>query len=220
MEQITISPTINPTNSLQLPDFISIYQSKFPQQYCYYIDESFTPSKQLTNVIWDSTRARYGIWNPLLKINIHHRLIGLQNILRAKVSAIHHILQILIQEFPNEPAYIFTDSLNSLYLINTQIKHPTQQNNHLDKTILASIVNLLKNCTSITYLHKVRAYSNITRTEEANKLAKEGSEIELENDMPTQPHEDAHSTPYWWCRDEDHPYKGPIQHLKPYLEKL
>jgi ribonuclease HI len=165
-------------------------------------------------------RAGYGIWNPLLKINIPHRLIGLKNILRAEISAIHHTLQILIQEFPYEPAHIFTDSLNSLYLINTQIKHPTQQNNHPDKTILSSIVNMLKNRTSITYLHKVRAYTNITRNEEANKLAKEGSKLELENDMPTQPHKVAHSMPYWWCRDNDHPYKGPIRHLKPYLEKL
>jgi hypothetical protein len=38
--------------------------------------------------------------------------------------------------------------------------------------------------------------------------------------MPTQAHEIAHSTPYWWCRDDDHPYKGPIRHLKPYLEQV
>jgi hypothetical protein len=73
------------------------------------------------------------------------RLIGLQNILRVEISAIHHTLLILNHEFPHEPAHIFTDSLNSLYLINTQIKYPTQQNNHPDKTILTSIVNMLKN---------------------------------------------------------------------------
>jgi hypothetical protein len=80
--------------------------------------------------------------------------------------------------------------------MNTQIKHPTQQNNHLDKTILASIVNMLKNRTTPTTLHKVRAYTNILRNEEANKLAKEGSKIDLKNDMPIQPHENAHTTPY------------------------
>jgi hypothetical protein len=26
--------------------------------------------------------------------------------------------------------------------------------------------------------------------------------------------------PYWWCRGDDHLYKGPIRHLKPYLEKI
>jgi hypothetical protein len=136
------------------------------------------------------------------------------------MSAIHHTLQILTQEFPNEPAYIFTDSLNSLYLINTQIKHPTQQNNHPDKTVLASIVNMLKNRTAITHLHKVRAHTNIIGNEEADKLAKEGSKIILVSDIPFHPHEDAHSTSYWWCRDDDYPFKGPIRHLKSYLEKL
>jgi hypothetical protein len=38
--------------------------------------------------------------------------------------------------------------------------------------------------------------------------------------MPTQAYENAHSTPYWWCREDDHPYKGPIRHLKPYLETV
>jgi hypothetical protein len=90
--------------------------------------------------------------------------------------------QILTQEFPNEPAYIFTDSLNSLYLINTQIK-------------LASIVNMLKNRTATTYLYKARAHTNIIGNEEADKLAKERSEIVLVSDIPFQPYESAHSTP-------------------------
>jgi hypothetical protein len=38
--------------------------------------------------------------------------------------------------------------------------------------------------------------------------------------MPTLALENAHSTPYWWCRDDDHPYKGPIRHPKPYLETV
>jgi ribonuclease HI len=197
-----------------------MHQLKFPRQYCYYTNGSFTPPKQQANGFWEPTQAGYGIWNPLLKINLPQRLIGLQNILRAEISAIHHTLQILTQEFPNEPAHIFTDSLNSLYLINTQIKHPTQQNNHPDKTILTSIINMLKNRTATTYLYKIRAHTNIIGNEEADKLAKEGSKIVLVSDIPYQPHESAHSTPYWWCRDDDHPYRGPIRHLKPYLEKL
>jgi hypothetical protein len=79
---------------------------------------------------------------------------------------------------------------------------------------------MLKNRIAPVTLHKVRAHTNVIRNEEADTLAKEGSKIDLENDIPTQPHEDAHSTPYWWCRDDDHPYKGPIQHLKSYLEKV
>jgi hypothetical protein len=79
---------------------------------------------------------------------------------------------------------------------------------------------MLKNRTVNTYLHKVRAHTNIIGNKEADKLTKEGSKIELANDIPTQPYEDAHSMPYWWCRDDDHLYKGPIRHLKPYLEKI
>jgi ribonuclease HI len=213
-------PQLNPSTTPQLPNFTHTHQAKFPPQYCYFTDGSFTPPKQQSNGSWDPTQAGYGIWNPLLKINLPQRLIGLQNILCAEMTAIHQTLQILIQEFPNEPAHIFIDNLNSLYLINTQIKHPTQQNNHPDKTILASIINMLKNRTATTHLHKVRAHTNIIGNKEADKLAKEGSKIVLVSDIPLHPHESAHSTPYWWCRKDDHPYKGPIRHLKSYLEKL
>jgi hypothetical protein len=110
--------------------------------------------------------------------------------------------------------------MNSLYLINTQIKHPTQQNNHPNKEILASIAKMLKNRIATTHLYKVRAHTNIIGNEEADKLAKEGSKIVLVSDIHFHPHENAHSTAYWWCRDDDHPYKGPIRHLKLYIEKL
>jgi ribonuclease HI len=155
----------------QLPNFLQNLHQKFPPQYCYYTDRSFIPPKNLSENIWEPARAGYGIWNPLLKINISRRLIGLQNILR-EISAIYHTLLILNHEFPQEPTHIFTDSLNSLYLINTQIKHPTQQNNHPDKTILALIVKLLKDREVRTTLYKVRAHTNIIGNEEADKLAK------------------------------------------------
>jgi ribonuclease HI len=207
-------PQLNPLMAPQLPDFPHIHQPKFPPQYCYYTDGSFIPPKQQANGFWDPAQAGYGIWNPLLKINLSQRLTGLQNILHVEMTAIHHTLQILTQEFPNEPAHIFTYSLNSLYLINTQIKYPTQQNNYPDKTILASIVNMLKNRTATTHLHKVRAHTNIIGNEEVDKLAKKGTKIVLVSDIPFQPHESAHSTPYWWCREDDHPYRGPIRYLK------
>jgi hypothetical protein len=79
---------------------------------------------------------------------------------------------------------------------------------------------MLKNRTATTYLYKVRAHTNIIGNEEADKLAKEGSKIILVSDIPYHPHENAHSTPYWWSREDDHPFRGPIRHLKSYLEKL
>jgi hypothetical protein len=84
---------INPTKAPPpLPNFPRIHQSKFLPQYCYYTDGSFTPPKQQANGMWDPTQAGYGIWNPLLKINLPQRVIRLQNILRAEISAIHHTL--------------------------------------------------------------------------------------------------------------------------------
>ena len=92
----TFSLQFYPTNTLPLPDFSHMYQPKFPPQYCYYIDGSFIPPKKQANGMWDLAQVGYGIWNPLLKIKLPQRLIGLQNILRAEISAIHHTLQIFI----------------------------------------------------------------------------------------------------------------------------
>jgi hypothetical protein len=82
------------------------------------------------------------------------------------------------------------------------------------------MVNMLINRIAIIYLYKVRAHTDTIDNKEADNLAKEGSKIVLVSDKPFQPHESAYSTPYWWCRDDDHPYKGPIRHLNSYLEKL
>jgi hypothetical protein len=54
-------PQPNPFNTLQLPNFPHIYQSKFPPQYCYYTDGSFIPPKQQVNGFWDPAQAGYGI---------------------------------------------------------------------------------------------------------------------------------------------------------------
>jgi hypothetical protein len=51
----------NPSNTLPLPDFSYIHQSKFSPQYCYYTDGSFTPPKKQANGFWNLVQARYGI---------------------------------------------------------------------------------------------------------------------------------------------------------------
>jgi hypothetical protein len=106
---------------------------KFPPCYNYYTDSSFKPPKQRINGTWKPETTGSGIYNPINHINISTRLPGLQNILRAELLAIHHTLQILLAQFPHEPAYIFTDSLNSIYLLLLQIKHPTRHTSHPDK---------------------------------------------------------------------------------------
>ena len=99
--------------------------------------------------------------------------------------AIHKTLRIINTQFPNEPAFIFTDSLNVLYLLNTQIKHPTLHNSHPYHTTLNSMVKVLQNRTQPITLYKVRTHVNIDGNEKADKLAKEG--LELEHIIATVP---------------------------------
>jgi ribonuclease HI len=107
--------------------------------------------------------------------------------------AIHETLSIINTQYPNEPAFIFTNSLNVLNLLNTQIKHPTLHNSHPDQTTLASMVKILQKRTQPITLYKVRAHVNIDGNEKADKLAKEG--LELEHIIAAHPYEHAHATP-------------------------
>ena len=137
--------------------------------------------------------------------------------------AIHHTLKFSIREYQDEPMHIFTDSLNSLYLLIIQIKHPSLYTNHLDNTILLKMVNMLQQCTQITSLHKVRAHSKIQGNEIVDKLTK--ARRSYAHTFPIFPHEHAHSTPYflqknfWKGRMDRTPYKGPIRHLQRYIIK-
>src|ERR1700738_2480318 len=132
------------------------------------------------------------------------------------MMAIHKTLRIINTQFPNEPAFIFTDSLNVLYLFNTQIKHPTLHNSHPDQTTLNSMVKIFQNRTQPSTLYKVRAHVNIDGNEKADKLAKEG--LELKHRIATHSYEHAHATPYYYQKDvwasmTDVPDKGPVRFL-------
>jgi hypothetical protein len=56
--------------------------------------------------------------------------------------AIYTTIKLSITTYTEEPVFIFTDSLNSLYLLNTQMKHPSIYNSHPDKTILTQIIEM------------------------------------------------------------------------------
>jgi hypothetical protein len=119
----------------------------------------------------------------------------------------------LVNKYSEEPIYIFTDSLNSLYLINTQIKHPTLHTNHPNKTILIEIVIMLQEKTQPISLHKVRAHTKIARNKMADLFAKI-SEFKPHL-LPYELHEFSHSIPYYlhkekWIGMHRTPYKGPI----------
>ena len=96
------------------------------------------------------------IYNQYKNLEIAVRLPRLQKIFRAELMAIHTTLKLINEEYPNQPAHIFIDCLNGLYVIKTQIKHLTLYNNHPDKTILQEIVELLQQRTQPTTLYKYK----------------------------------------------------------------
>ena len=222
LSYLTTAPTTHIINIPPLQNSNICLPLKYPLQYCYYTDGSFIPPKAITAEQWIREKAGYGIYNPFKNLQISARLPGLQNILRAELMAVHHTLCLLTTTYRNEPAHIFTDCLNVLYLINTHIKHPTLHNSHPDKTILDAIVKMLQIRTEVTTLHKVRAHANITGNEQADKLAKQGCTLEHRN--AAEIYEHAHPTPYylqknWWHSMHETPYKGPIRHLGKYTLK-
>ena len=137
--------------------------------------------------------------------------------------ALYDTLKLSIDSYQDEPIYIFMDSLNSLYLLNTQIRHPSLHTNDPDKTILFEMVQMLQKQTHTLTIQKVRAHSNIVGNDKADKLAKAGYKFEY--CFPFFPHEGAHSTPYFLHKDfwignmSRTPYKGPIIYLQKQLAK-
>ena len=181
-----------------LPNYENNKSLKFSPQYCYYTDGFFLPPQQIEDR-WTREKEGYGVYNQYKNLELAVRLPGLQNIFRIELMAIHTTLKIINEEYPNEPAHIFTSCFNELYIIRTQIKLLTLHHNHPDKTILQEIVKLLQQRTQPTTLYKVRVHANIEGNEKADELAKEGREkghIDAIN-----PHEFAHSTPYYYQKD-------------------
>lgn len=88
--------------------------------------------------------------------------------------ALYNTIKISTDEYSDKPIHIFTDSLNSLYLINTQIKHPSLHVNHPNKTISIEIITMPQQRTHPTTLYKVRAHANISGNKIADDLAKAG----------------------------------------------
>ena len=138
------------------------------------------------------------------------------------MMAIHHTLLLLTITYCDELVHIFTYCLNVLYLLNTQIKHPTLHNSHPYKKKIESMSTMLQSCTQITTVHKVRAHANINGNEQAYTLAKIGCEPDHRD--VAMPHEHARPTPYylqrdWWHSMQETPNKGVIRHLRKHVLK-
>jgi ribonuclease HI len=204
-----------------LPNYYLPHPPKFLPEFSYFTDGSFVPPKQDSDGFWIVETAGYSIYNSQKHIEIFKRLPGLQNILRVELIAIHHTLTLIQNQFSQEPTHTFTDSLNSFYLINTQLKHPSLHNNHPDKTILSTIASLLCSHTQSISLNKVRAHANILGNSKADTLAKAGNT--LPHRPPISDFEHVHSTPYYlhkqWYFMCATPYNGPICHLQAYIIK-
>ena len=95
--------------------------------------------------------AGYNIYNKDKNIKIAQRLPGFQNILKAELTTVHGTIQLTLRD--TKLTYIFIDSLNSIYLINTQLKHTTSQNDHPDKLLLQKIIKHINNKLSTSAIH-------------------------------------------------------------------
>ena len=210
-------PHTNPStpNIPPLPNYKTNTTLKFPPPYSYYTDGSFVPPIKTNDEHWKKKKIVYGIYNPTKEdIRISKRLSGLQTYFRAELMAIHKTLRLITTKYPNEPAHIFTDCLNCIYILKTQIKHPTQHNNHADKAILTSMVEMLKSRTQLTTIHKVKAHTNIVGNEQTDQLAKQGTKKRYR--FAVKSCEFAHTTPYYFQKDtwpgpNKRPDKAPVR---------
>ena len=123
----------------------------------------------------------------------------------------------------HEPLHIFTNSLNSIYLIKMQIKYPSLYNNHPNKTILKEFVTQLEHRLQSLIIYKVKAHSNIQSNEIVGELAKDGRH--LIHSLSLLQYEHAHLTSYFLHKDKwkgimaRTPYKRHVRHLQRYFIK-
>ena len=86
------------------------------------------------------------------------------------------------------------NNLNNIYLINNHIRHPSSQQHHLDKLLIAAIVHEIYWTAHKISIHKVRAH---TESPDMRKhtLANEGA---LKVKASSTPHiHITHTTPNW-----------------------
>ena len=113
--------------------------------------------------------------------------------------------------------HIFTDSLNSIYLINNHIQHPTSQHHHPDKLLIAAIIHQIYWTPHMIHIHKVRAHTRISGNEIADTLANVGT---LKDKLDKTPHiHIAHATPNWLATSPMATHDGAIRNLHTFIMK-
>ena len=111
-----------------------IHLLKFHPKQCIYTDGSFIPPTKNSKGQIEGNIARSRIYSPSNNTKISEWLPGYQNILRAKLNA--KLIAIKTIQHTQLDTYIFTKNLNSIFLINNHIQHPTSQHHHLDKLLI------------------------------------------------------------------------------------
>ena len=168
------------------------------------MDGTFTPpSKNSEGQIVGNT-AGSGVYSPYRNTRILERLPGYPNILRAELNAI--LIAIKNTQNTQQDTYVFTNSLNDIYLINNHIQHPTSQHHHPNKLLIAAIVRQIYRSPHMIHILKVRTHIGISGNKIADTLANKGT---LKEKLDMTPHiHIAHTTPYWLASCPTATYDG------------
>lgn len=184
---------------------------KFKTQQCIYTDGSFIPPYKNGK----GNTAGSGVYYPTHNLHITKRLPCLQNILRAELNAI--LIAIQGTQHHTQDTYIFTYSLNIVYLIHNHIRHPSSQHNHPDKLLIAAIVNHITWSTHKIAIQKVRARICTIGNEIVDQLANNGALLDKPANIPKI--HTAHTTPYWLNGVPTCTHTGAKCNLQTYINK-
>ena len=106
---------------------------------------------------------------------------------------------------------------NNIYLISNHIQHPTSQQHHPDKLLVATVLHQIYWTPHLIHIHKVKAHTSIIGNKIAYTLANEGALKEKPTAAP-QIHI-AHATPYWLASCPTAMRDGAIQNLHTFVTK-
>ena len=159
--------------------------------------------------------TEFGVYSPANNIRIAERLPSLQNILRVELNAI--LIAIQSTQHHTQDIHLLTDNLNSIYLINNHIRHPSSQYNHPDKLLIVAIVNHITWSMHKITIQKIRAHIGIISNEIVDQLANDGAL--LNKPMNTPMIHMAHITPYWLNGVPTGTHTGAIRNLQTYINK-
>ena len=173
----------------------------------------YSPSKKSEGKM-EGNMAGSGVYSPNNNTQISERLPGYQYILRAKLDAIFIAIKTI--QTTQTDTHIFRNNLNSIYLINNHVQHPTSQHHHHDKFLIATIIQK-KWTLHLIHIHKVRAHTGIMGNEIADTQANKGTF--KDKTSPTPHIHIAHTTPYWLASCPTATSDGAMRYLHKFITK-